>query len=207
MLILDGVTWLLCPNLLYHLLNFRRLPNFPGLKLQNHKRNSSQRHLLHFLRQQSPLLHLNQSLNTILFHHLLMAMQDQYRKVGRIRQLFSLLSGMMSLNFNPKPNINLLQTFGFLLNLCQRRNQNRYQSPRLYKRSPLLPHPSLWSSCRLFQPKFKSRMPPLGPNRLCLFLPALRFVASTRASIKLLSCHCRLFSPLALRKWACNLEV
>lgn len=123
-LILDGVMWLLRPNLLYHLLNSRRLPNFPGLRLQNHKRNSSQRHLLRLLRHQSSLLHPNQSLNTLLFHHLLMAMQNQYRKVGKIRQLFNLLNGMMSLNFNPKPNINLLQTFGFLLNLCQRRSQN-----------------------------------------------------------------------------------
>lgn len=192
--------WLPCPNLLYHLLNFRRLPNFPGLRLQNHKRNPSQRHHLHHLHHQSSPLHPNQFLYTHLFHQLLMAMQDQHRKVGRIRRLFSLLNGMMSLNFSLKSNINLLQTLGILLSLHRRRNQTQYRSILLYKRSPLPPHPSLWPSCRLFRPKFKSRMLPLGPNRLCLFLPALRFVASTRALIRLLSCLCQLVSPLALTK-------
>lgn len=203
LIILVGVMRLPCPNLLYHLLNFRRLPNFPGLRLQNHKRNPSQRHHphhLHHLRHQSSPLHPKQFLHTHLFHQLLMAMQDQHRKVGRIRRLFNLLNGMTSLNFSLKSNINLRQMLGILLSLHRRRNQNQNRSIPLYRTSPLLPHPSLWPSCRLSRPKFKSKTLPLGPNRLCLFLPALRFVASTRASIRLLSCLCQLVSPLALTR-------
>jgi hypothetical protein len=81
------------------------------------------------LHHQPSLTHPNQSLNILLFHYLLVVMQNQYRRAGRIRQLFSLLNGMMSLNFNP--NTRLLQTFGFLLNLCRRRNRNQYRNLQL----------------------------------------------------------------------------